>query len=307
MTAQNGSSLCDEQIYPPIELPDGIACLSRGAYLREASLEMMLSILTESAAQMSGIARASIWALTGDHSELRCMEFYERGGSRRGKGESLKAERYPVYFDALRSGLSIAADNAAQHPLTREFAADYLPLHRVTARLDTPIHIRGELQGVFCLEQLGESQSWSSSHRLFAQAVANLVAMALIDYEAAEARRQAHVASERMRAVFDASRDALFLADGASGEILDLNRQAERLLDRSRADLHGQHYGLLHPKEERQRVAGEFQRLFDGQSPWALVTEVQRPDGRRVPVEVTAEVAELGNGRRLALSTLRPI
>lgn len=291
----------------PVELPEVIARLSRGAYLREASLDMMLSILTESAVQMSGIARASIWALTDDHGELRCMEFFERGGGRRGKGECLHAERYPQYFAALRAGQSIAADRVAQHPLACELASGYFPRHRVTARLDTPIHIRGELQGVFCLEQVGESQVWSPSHRLFAQAVANLVAMSLVEHEAEEARRQARSASARLQAVFDASRDALFLADGDSGEILDLNRQAERLLERSRADLNGKHFGLLHPQEERQRVAGEFRRLFDGQSPWALVTEVQRPDGRRVAVEVTAELTELGDGRRLALSTFRPI
>ena len=34
----------------PAALHEGIASLSRGAYFREASLDMMLSILTESAA-----------------------------------------------------------------------------------------------------------------------------------------------------------------------------------------------------------------------------------------------------------------
>lgn len=290
----------------PAELQEGIASLSRGTYFREASLEMMLSILTESAAQMSGVERVSIWALTDDHQELRCLELYERTSGRHSKGGSLAADRYPRYFQALHTGSCIAADDAFLHSDTAEFAGDYLLQHNVTAMLDTPIHIRGELQGVLCLEQVGTRQPWAPAQRIFAQAVANLVTLALVEYEAEEARRQAQAANERLRAVFDASRDALFLADGDSGEILDLNRQAEILVGRERKELLGLPQGTLYPPEQQQRAAGEFRRLLDGASPWALVTEIRHREGRRLPVEVTAEVADLGDGRRLALSIFRP-
>ena len=288
------------------ELLEGIASLSRGAYFREASLEMMLSILTESAGQMSGVERVSIWALTDDHQELRCLELYERTPGRHSKGGSLSASRYPRYFQALRAGACIAADDASLHPDTAEFAGNYLRQHKITAMLDTPIHIRGELQGVLCLEQVGTCQPWTPAQRIFAQAVANLVTLALVEYEAGEARRQAQAANERLRAVFDASRDALFLADGESGEILDVNRQAEILVGRDRKELLGLPQGMLYPPEQQQRAAGEFRRLLEGASPWALVTEVRHREGRRQPVEVTAEVADLGDGRRLALSIFRP-
>lgn len=189
----------------PVELQEGIASLSRGAYFKEASLDMMLSILTESAAQMSGIERVSIWALTDDHQELRCLELYQRSAGRHSRGGSIHADQYPAYFRAMRGGTSIVADDAYFHPLTAEFAADYLPRFNVTATLDTPIHIRGELQGVLCLEQVGSRQPWTSAHGLFAQAVANLVTLALVEYEAEEARRQARAADERLRAVFAAA------------------------------------------------------------------------------------------------------
>ena len=66
---------------------------------------------------------------------------------------------------------------------------------------EAPIHIRGELQGVLCLEQVGSRQPWTSAHGLFAQAVANLVTLALVEYEAEEAKLQALAASERLKAV----------------------------------------------------------------------------------------------------------
>jgi PAS domain S-box-containing protein len=266
----------------------------------------MLGILTESAAQMAGVERVSIWALTDDHRELRCLDLYERSAGRHSKDGCIRADQYPGYFQALRAGACITADDAYQHPLTAEFAADYLPQHKITAMLDTPIHIRGELQGVLCLEQVATAEPWTPSLQIFAQAVANLVTLALVEYEAEEARRQAQAASERLRAVFEASRDALFLADGDSGEILDLNRQAEALVGRQRKELLGRQQGSLYPLDQQQRVAGEFRRLLDSQAPWTVVTEVQRGEGRRVPVEITAEVADLSDGRRLALSIFRP-
>lgn len=185
----------------PQELQEGIASLSRGAYFKEASLDMMLTILTESAAQMSGIERVSIWALTDDHQELRCLELFELSAGRHSKGSSIDATHYPQYFRGLRSGNCISADDPYIHPLTAEFALDYLPENGITALLDTPIHIRGELQGVLCLEQVGSRQPWTSAHGLFAQAVANLVTLGLVEHEADEARRQARVADQRLRAV----------------------------------------------------------------------------------------------------------
>lgn len=186
----------------PVALQEGIACLSRGTYFKEASLDMMLSILTESAAQMSGVERVSIWALNNQLQELLCLDLFELSTGRHSKDESIRASQYPLYFQALRAGHGISADDAYIHPLTAEFAADYLPLNGVTATLDTPIHIRGELQGVLCLEQVGSRQPWTSAHGLFAQAVANLVTLALVEYEAEEAKLQALAARERLKVVF---------------------------------------------------------------------------------------------------------
>uniref|UniRef100_Q47JC4 PAS protein n=1 Tax=Dechloromonas aromatica (strain RCB) TaxID=159087 RepID=Q47JC4_DECAR len=291
----------------PAALQEGIASLSRGVYFREASLSMMLSILTESAAQMSGVERVSIWALTNSQSELTCLDLYEQASGQHSKGASIDAGGYPVYFRALQAGTAITADDAYLHPLTAEFASDYLPRHKVTAMLDTPIHIRGELQGVLCLEQVASRQPWTAAHQLFAQAVANLVTLALVEYEAEEARRAAKEASERLRAVFDASRDALFLADRDSGEILDVNRQAEALVGRTRNELLGRHQGSLHPAEFQKSMLGEFRQMFDGCQSLTLASQVQHSDGRKLPVEITAEVADLSDGRRLALSVFRPV
>lgn len=299
-----GASL---SLMSPTELQEGVASLSRGAYFKEASFEMTLSILTESAAQMSGVERASIWALTDAQQELRCLDLYALADRQHSRGEALRASQYPRYFTDLRSARCISADDASLHPSTAEFAIDYLAKHQITALLDTPIHIRGELQGVFRLEQIGSRQPWGAAHRLFAHAVANLVTLALVEYEADEARRQATSAQERMEAVFRASRDALLLADGESGLILDANRQAEKLFGFARRELVGKHQRQLHPESLAGAASDEFRQLVDGLRDSVHLSEIQRGDGSVQPVEITTEVADLSDGRRLALGIFRPI
>lgn len=291
----------------PIELQEGVASLSRGAYFKEATLDMALSILTESAARMSGVERVSIWALTDDQRELRCLELYELTTGQHSRGGEIDAKRYPAYFRALRSENCIAADDAYVHPSTLEFAADYLPQHKITAMLDTPIHIRGELQGVLCLEQVASRQPWTTAHRLFAHAVANLVTLALVEYEADEARRLALKANERLKAVFDASRDALLLTDGESGVVLDANRQAESLFGCARRDLVGKSQSQLYPESIENEVVRNFRQVVDGQRHSDLVSEIQRSDGTLRTVEITTEVADLSDGQRLALEIFRPL
>jgi len=290
-----------------VELLQGVASLSRGAYLSESSLELALSILTESAGRMSGIERSSIWALTDNHRELRCIELFELASGRHSSGGSVTVERYPAYFEALEEGSSIVADDPYSHTATAGFGGDYLPRHGISAMLDTPIYIRGQLQGVFCLEQVGRRQPWTPIHGLFARIVANLVTLALVEFEAGEARHDAQSANERLNAVFAASRDALILSDAGSGLILDLNAKAEALFDNSRRNLLGRHQGRLHPPAQQEAMGYELRQMLSGQlgRPW--LTEIQRPDGSVVSVEMSAESIQTTGGRHYVLACYRPL
>ena len=185
----------------PAELHEGIARLSRGAYFGQTSLDMALSLLTESAARASRVERVSIWGFSGDQWELRCLEQFTLSRGRRAAGSIRHALRYPAYFAALREGNCIVADDALADPVTSVLAAEHLLPGNITAVLDTPIFFRGELQGLLSLEQVGAREPWHAAHRLFAHAVANLVALALVEHEAEQARSQAQKSAERLRSM----------------------------------------------------------------------------------------------------------
>lgn len=288
----------------PVQLQEGFARLSRGGYFKEASLDITLSLLTEATGQMSGIERTSIWALTDQQRELRCLELYELSRGRHSSGGVLRATECPGYFRALASEEAIVADHPYLHPATTELAGDYLPKHGVLALLDTPIHIRGELQGVLRLEQVETAQLWTSVHRLFAHAVANLVTLALVEHEAGEARRQALLTNERLRVVFEGSRDALLLADAMTGMVIDANRQAEGLFGVSRMELIGKHIGQL-PVIGPGGGPAEFRALMAGEGGESRLMATLRRGEASLPVEISAEATEVGNGRRLVIGVFR--
>lgn len=291
----------------PMDMQEGFARLSRRQSFQGISLDTILSELAESVATLTGIERASVWAFNDRRDELRCWERYELSSRRHGGGEVLTREHFPAYFEALAREEAIVADNAYSHPETQEFVADYLPRHRVTAMLDTPIHIRGELQGVLRLEQVGLRQPWTTVHRLLAHAIANLVTLALVEHEAADSRRHTQQLSDRLLAVFDAAREAMLLVDCHSGLILDANRRAEVLFGYHRVALVGKpQQQVLPPQEGRDGYFDCVRCAADGcEDCPPQSAQILCSDSRRLAVELTTAVADLAGERRWALATFR--
>lgn len=280
--------------------------MSRGSYFREASLDMSLSILTESASGIADVDRVSIWAVTDAQRELRCLEYFEAGPARHGSGGVRRAEQFPTYFRTLSALAAVAVNDVEAHPAMLELVKEAQADRRVISRLDTPIHIRGEWQGVLSFELMSRQQVWRAEHCLFAQAVANLVTLALVEHEASEANRQALSANQRLKAVFAASREAMMLVDGETGVVLDVNKQAEALFGWTKPDLVGKHQRLLYPLGAEASVAALFRKTVAGQLSLPVRMTVQRSDGAMLSVEVAAEIADISDGRRVALSVFRP-
>src|SRR6185503_1240880 len=89
----------------------------------------------------------------------------------------------PRYFAALAEERSIAVADAVIDPRTSEFADTYLGKHGISAMLDAPVFVRGQMVGVVCHEHVGGLRAWQPWEELVAGSIADFVALAL---EAAE-------------------------------------------------------------------------------------------------------------------------
>src|SRR4051812_30329365 len=121
------------------EMPDaevGAHMIDRGHLFQTALFELSrdesvdlndcLTRLCGVAASVLDVDRVSIWLFNEAHTELRCVHLFDRQHNRHESGAVLEVGRYPRYFESLEDSRTIAADDAASHPATAEFAIGYL-------------------------------------------------------------------------------------------------------------------------------------------------------------------------------------
>ncbi len=96
----------------------------------------------------------------------------------------------------------------------------------------------------------------------------------------------------RYQALMDRASDAIMIAD-LEGHILEVNRQAEKLLGYTMAELSAMHFTQLHPPEDLARVIVAFEQLANQQVCQVLDVNFRRRDGQVVPVDISASVISL--------------
>ncbi len=107
----------------------------------------------------------------------------------------------------------------------------------------------------------------------------------------------------RHRAVVDAVRDAIFLADIETGMIVDANPAAEALCGRSLAELRSLHHTQLHSPDEAERARSLFEQRT--RVPGLTEGHVLHKDGHRIPVEISASHFTTSDGRRMLVGVFR--
>ena len=111
---------------------------------------------------------------------------------------------------------------------------------------------------------------------------------------------------EKHRKLFEESMDAIFVADAATGMIVDCNPAASKLVGWQKAELVGQHQSIVFPQEQ---IDGGFSRSFKKhlKDPTkTLETQVMQKTGEIKDVAIKATIFEL-KGKQLIQGTFRDI
>ena len=107
--------------------------------------------------------------------------------------------------------------------------------------------------------------------------------------------------------------DAIFVANGTTGQILEANEAAASLLGLPVADIEGQHLLEIHPSGEQEKYRALFEKAgrmdrrqaistFEDGSPVQVVTDA----GDRVPVAMSTNVVRL-EGQRIIVGIVRDV
>ncbi len=211
--------------------------LTRLELFHGEDLGKTLQLVTETESRLMGVERVSLWRFNEVRTAIHCVDLYERTIDRHSAGVTLHAERYPGYFKALATSEAIVADDACADPRTCEFASNYLASFGITAMLDIPIHVHGRLDGVLCHEQVGRAVPWTPEDRMFASAIANVIALTIERYERKRAEAALRESEQRLATLVAYAPEAMTILDAETGKWVDVNPNAERMFGRDRESL----------------------------------------------------------------------
>ncbi|HMI86652.1 MAG TPA: diguanylate cyclase [Polyangiaceae bacterium] len=173
----------EDMIYPHRK---ALAALMHSEALSRGDVAGALQLVTEIASQVLRVERASVWRFREDRGALECANLFQRTPHRHSDGGTLLASSNRRYFEALAEERSIAVADAFVDARTVDFTENYLRRHGISAMLDAPVFVRGNMVGVVCHEHVGGRRTWLPWEELVAGSIADFVALAM---EAAERNR----------------------------------------------------------------------------------------------------------------------
>jgi GAF domain-containing protein len=156
-----------------------LADLMHSKVLGQGDVTRAFKQITETAADVLDVERASVWRLVDGGVAIECIDLYERSHQRHSAGVRISAAEVPRYFEALQRERTIRAHDARTDPRTSEFREGYLEPLRIRSMLDAPFFLRGKMVGVVCHEHTGKPRRWKLQDELLAGSFADFVAVVL--------------------------------------------------------------------------------------------------------------------------------
>lgn len=130
--------------------------------------------------------------------------------------------------------------------------------------------------------------------RLVATRLENNLVMTFNDITVGKmAEQELRSSEEKYRTIIQTANDAIFIADGSSGKIIEANQRAAELLRKPHDQLIGMHHTELHPPEKLADYSQIFQKQVKNGGEYIGEMLVRRADGEDIPVDVSSVIIEI--------------
>ncbi|MBU1192107.1 MAG: EAL domain-containing protein [Gammaproteobacteria bacterium] len=146
--------------------------------LSQGDISTAARTINEIAAEVLGVARASIWLVDASRNSFDVVDLFDTRADAHSHDLQLKIEDYPNYFSALAHDRSIAVKDIFSDARTAELT-EYARALGIGALLDCPVRIVGALCAVVCFEHIGGPRVWHEDEIRFAGEIADQVKHAL--------------------------------------------------------------------------------------------------------------------------------
>lgn len=144
---------------------------------QKSDFKVILKKITEAIVVGLDIDRCSFWQF--ENEKLVCIDLFDRKFKEHFIEKKLFAKDIPIYFEALKDGIAIVADDAKTNEYTRELKESYLIPLEITDILDLPIRENGELIGVLCCERRNGNRKWNEIDLAFARSITDILSLVI--------------------------------------------------------------------------------------------------------------------------------
>ncbi|MGO4904295.1 PAS domain S-box protein [Flavobacterium sp. W20_MBD1_R3] len=173
--------------------------LSTTNFSNDRNLELSISQIIELAAKVSKCNRVGYWKYT--ETIITCENQYDLETNLFSKGTVLEKEKFPIYFESLKSRKQICAPDVFNKYGLSEFTANYFLEYDIKSMLDIPFYINGALIGVLCLESTKLKINWDNDDINFARAIADILSLTMISHSRYETEKKLEYKSELLSAM----------------------------------------------------------------------------------------------------------
>ncbi|MDJ0662004.1 MAG: PAS domain S-box protein [Crocosphaera sp.] len=160
---------------------------TRHETLSSSNIKTRVQAVTKIGAETLEVARCSVWLYDSDRNKIECIDLYELPSNNHSAGLTISVKDFPRYFQSLQQERIIAVHDVSNDPRTQELSESYLSPFNITAMLDVPIWLDGEMIGVLCHEHIETQHQWTVDEQTFAGSLGDLISLAI---EANERKRK---------------------------------------------------------------------------------------------------------------------
>ncbi|MBC7845437.1 MAG: PAS domain S-box protein [Flavobacterium sp.] len=149
--------------------------LSTKNFSKYENLETVIGTIISNAAKISNINRVSFWKYT--KNKIISKKLYLLDENSFGEKFTLKKEKYPIYFEAIKTQMLIIANDVYNKHETSEFINDYFLKYDIKSILNIPIYNNGKLTGTICFETTKDKKCWDNDDINFARTISDIISL----------------------------------------------------------------------------------------------------------------------------------
>jgi len=168
--------------------------------------------ITRILSEALGVARASIWKLTGD-GKTTCLSLYDAQNETFSEGLALDVNLLAGHFSVIETEKRLYSEDIQNDPRAGEFCELYLKPMGITALVNAGIFIDGRLYGVLSGEHTGGTRKWFADEEAFLSSLASFTALVVVSDAQKQTEEKLRKSEERLNKILSVVPDMVSVHD----------------------------------------------------------------------------------------------